>query len=255
MNYKKIAETAMLAGKIMLESNAETYRVEETVEHILKISKLEVTEAFVLTTGITLTLDDSSIEAITLVRRVKNRGVDLANIHKVNHISRQLCAGNISIDQAHAQLSQLSPFNYTSAEFYIANILLAVCFTIMLGGNAFDSLVTFINTVVMIIIWSIAKHLKMSLFIKNVISCFVMAAIGSTFTHLFTSELSLNAILVGSIMPMVPGTIITNAIRDTFHGDYTSGVARSIEAILIGFSIAIGVTLGVILTNGGKFIV
>ena len=37
--YKKIAEVAVLAGRIMLESQAESYRIEDTVERILKTSQ------------------------------------------------------------------------------------------------------------------------------------------------------------------------------------------------------------------------
>lgn len=254
MNYKKIADTAMLAGQIMLESNAETYRVEETVEHILKISNLQTTEAFVLTTGITLTLDDETIEAITLVRRVKNRSVNLSNIHEVNTISRLLSSRTISIDQAYEKLKQLTPYHYTKSEFYIANTLLALSFTVLLGGNWFDTFITLLNVLIMTVIWLIAERLKTTAFIRNVLSCFIMAIVGSAFAHLFTTELSLNAILIGNVMPMVPGTLITNAIRDTFHGDYTSGVARGIEAILVGLSIALGISIGLILTNGGQFI-
>ena len=35
MDFELYMDTAVLAGKIMLESNAETYRVEETVTRIL----------------------------------------------------------------------------------------------------------------------------------------------------------------------------------------------------------------------------
>ena len=42
MDYKLLMNTAMLAGKLMLENGAETYRVEDTMHHILKTSHLEV---------------------------------------------------------------------------------------------------------------------------------------------------------------------------------------------------------------------
>ena len=35
---KKLMDTAMLAGQIMLECNAESYRVEETMNYILSTS-------------------------------------------------------------------------------------------------------------------------------------------------------------------------------------------------------------------------
>ena len=61
MNYKLIMNTAVLAGEIMLSSGAETYRVEDTMCHILRTSKCEKIEAFALMTGIVTTLDDEKL--------------------------------------------------------------------------------------------------------------------------------------------------------------------------------------------------
>ena len=51
MNYSKLMDTAILAGEIMLKSGAESYRVEGTMNYILKTSNLEITEAFAITTS------------------------------------------------------------------------------------------------------------------------------------------------------------------------------------------------------------
>ena len=49
------------------------------------------------------------------------------------------------------------------------------------------------------------------------------------------------AIIIGAIMPLLPGLAITNAIRDTVNGDLVSGVARAAEALLKAVAIAAGV--------------
>ncbi|NEW63297.1 threonine/serine exporter [Granulicatella sp. zg-ZJ] len=254
VDYKKIADIALLAGKIMLESNAETYRVEETVEHILKLSLLEHTEAFVLPTGIMITLDDTSIKAISLIHRVKTRTTDLRKIHKVNDISRNLCANRLSIEDAYEQLTTLDEQEYSQLSIDIATLILAIGFTIMLGGNIYDSTVTLLNAIFLVLIFRVGRFLKSTTFFSNVIASIIAAIIGTIFVKQFPHHLSLDAIMVGSIMPMVPGTIITNAIRDTFHGDYLSGFARCAEAVIIALSIALGVAVGLILSGGGNLI-
>mgnify|MGYP002754963606 CR=1 FL=1 len=105
--YKKIAEVAVLAGRIMLESQAESYRIEDTVERILKTSQCQTTEVFANTTGLFVTLDDPSIEPITIVRRIKHRGTHLRKIHHVNNISRQLTKGEISLEEARVRLEKV----------------------------------------------------------------------------------------------------------------------------------------------------
>ena len=44
--------------------------------------------------------------------------------------------------------------------------------------------------------------------------------------------INLDTVVIGSIMPLVPGVAITNAVRDTLQGDYISGCARILEAFL-----------------------
>ena len=58
MDYKLLMNTAILAGETMLKSGAETYRVEDTINRILKTSNAQTVETVVLMTGIFVTLDD-----------------------------------------------------------------------------------------------------------------------------------------------------------------------------------------------------
>ena len=55
IDYKLLANTAMLAGEIMLCSGAETYRVEDTMYHILKTSNIESTQVIAMMTGLVVT--------------------------------------------------------------------------------------------------------------------------------------------------------------------------------------------------------
>jgi uncharacterized membrane protein YjjP (DUF1212 family) len=78
--------------------------------------------------------------------------------------------------------------------------------------------------------------------------CFVLAYLTMICTKYFTGT-DQNLIIIGSIMPLVPGVPITNAIRDTLQGDYNSGTARAMEAFVISLGIAVGVGLGIGLFN------
>jgi len=56
---------------------------------------------------------------------------------------------------------------------------------------------------------------------------------------------SIDTIIIGAIMPFVPGLILTNAVRDFIYGDLLSGSSRFFEAILVGTSVAVGVSFGI----------
>ena len=57
----------------------------------------------------------------------------------------------------------------------------------------------------------------------------------------------MDVVISGSILPLLPGVAITNAIRDTLQGDYMSGGARAVEAFVMAASIAIGIGCGLAL--------
>ncbi len=67
-----------------------------------------------------------------------------------------------------------------------------------------------------------------------------MAALSAMIlTHLGLAE-HLDIVIISSIMLLVPGLAITNAIRDTVSGDLLSGISRTVEAFLVAVAIAIG---------------
>ena len=55
--------------------------------------------------------------------------------------------------------------------------------------------------------------------------------------------------IVGAMMPLVPGLAMTSAIRDVLQGDYISAGSRALEAIMIAASVALGVGAGIALSD------
>lgn len=105
--YRLLMDTALLAGKIMLQSGAETYRVEDTICRILHTSGLETAETFATVTGLFVTLADPSIDAITKITRVSEKQSNLSQVYEVNDVSRRLCCGVISVEEAYQELLRI----------------------------------------------------------------------------------------------------------------------------------------------------
>ena len=51
----------------------------------------------------------------------------------------------------------------------------------------------------------------------------------------------ISSMIIGSVIPMIPGVAFTNAIRDIAGGDYISGSVRMLDAMLSFLCIAAGV--------------
>lgn len=170
MDYKLLVETAILAGKIMMESNAESYRVEDTMVRVLKISQLQTTEAFAITTALVATLDDPSIDAITVVRRISVRSTNLNKIANVNTICRNFTSGRCTLNEAYSALKGIQVDQYKPLTKDLSIILMTAFFALLLAGGIIEILGAGINGLLIILINKLDKRLGMDGFIKNAIT-------------------------------------------------------------------------------------
>lgn len=258
MNYKLIMDTAVLAGEIMLSSGAETYRVEDTMCHILRTSKCEKIEAFALMTGIVSTIDDACLEQpMTVLKTINDRTTNLNNVIKVNEISRAYCGGRITLEEAYEKLHNVQEKQYNSAVLNIATALIGTGFAMMLGGTLEDVLAATIIGLCLACCLLLGKKIRMNGIICDIFSCLVMTLFTMGLMNSVMPSINMDIVIVSVIMPIVPGVAITNAIRDTLQGDYLSGCARILEAFLKAASIALGVGLGMAVFEfiaGGGFL-
>ncbi|EOD00646.1 Protein of unknown function DUF1212 [Caldisalinibacter kiritimatiensis] len=113
-------------------------------------------------------------------------------------------------------------------------------FCLMFGGSMLDFIATFfISSIVVLISAHLGKR-NVTFFLSNVIGS-IAATILAIIFSMTSLSFSIDKIIIGSIMPLVPGVAITNAIRDSISGDFLSGLSRSLEAIIIALAIAFGV--------------
>lgn len=67
-----------------------------------------------------------------------------------------------------------------------------------------------------------------------------LAAIGLRQLNLINN---LNYLIIGSVMPLVPGVALTNALRDLIAGHLISGLARMVAGTLSALAIGGGIAV------------
>ena len=225
-----LLETCLLAGKIMIESDAEMYRVEDTMSRIALASGNYRMVSYVTQTGLFVGIDGTS--TIRMVQVMK-RGIDLEKISRVNQLSRAYVAGDFSLEELLNKLKVID--SIVSAAVVSATIM------ILFGGVWSDLFLTFlIGGCGYSLYYFSLKFLKIKFLSEFLASLFIgAAAILSVKLGLGQSQ---DLIIIGCVMPLVPGVQITNALRDLLAGHYLSGVSRGTEALMtsgmIGFGIA-----------------
>ena len=250
MDYELYMDTAVLAGKIMLESNAETYRVEETVTRILKKTNLEMIDAIAITTGLIATLDSPNMDAITVVKRISNRTTNLNKITKVNDVSRRFTEGIITIQEAYSFLQNIDEIQYDAFRKNLAIFSFIQMILIMYGGKWIDFIFLLPISATVTLITHYGRRWMVRPFILDMVASFIIALLTSFITRVVPLGLQDDLLIVSAIMPLLPGTAMTNGVRDIFKGDYMSGGAKVLEAFVIAIFIAIGIGSGLVI--GGR---
>lgn len=243
-----IMEVCLLAGKIMLQSGAETYRVEDTMNRIAQACAIYEAHSYVTPTGIFLSIQGEHREAEqTKFLRISERLIDLNKIALVNDISRRLSTGDISLTEAYLNLreiDQAKPLYSTQLQILCAAVASGF-FSMMYGGSWLDFAFAFLAGGIGYLIYINANKMVKVKFFSEVLTSFIIGAISYFLYHLVPNS-HVDKIIIGSIMTLVPGVLITNAVRDLMAGDLVSGLARSAEAFFT--ALAVGTGVAVILT-------
>ncbi|MGX7108494.1 threonine/serine exporter family protein [Facklamia miroungae] len=248
--YKKVFKLARLAGKILLESNAEEHRVEDTTLRILQTTGLDSPSTYSNTTGLFLSLTDTELIEYSFsdIVRINQRRNNIQHIVKVNDISRAYVAGEISVDQAYNELKNIQPDNYGFLVKYI-NLGLIVLFVILFGGNASDMLAAFFVGAVLLGLEYWRKTTYLTDFFFNIISIAIGSLIIKWLDTAFPATIHPILILGAIIMPTYPVASATNAMRDILKGNNLAGIIKGLDAVMVIISLTIGYTISILLSQ------
>lgn len=245
-----ILQLAAFAGKIILTSGAEVYRVEEIVTKVGQKFNLKV-DCFATLTCIIASGKNGQGEIVSLVERISSRSTDLDKIHQVNELVNNM--DKFTFSELHCKLEEIErAAEYPFKMKLFASALGGASFVASFKGDENDFAVTFIAGAFIALFQYIVSHLKLNSFFTNLISGSICTFVCCFFFKVgFISTPSIS--IISTLMLLVPGVSFINSIRDIIAGDLVAGTSRAMEVIMIGFSIAIGagLVLRLFLGNGG----
>lgn len=231
----------MLAGKIMLQSGAETYRVEDTMKRIAEAYGCTSVQSFAMPTGVHFSVNEAEASHFL---RVSSRATDLHKIADVNAISRKIVRGKIPLYEAVPLLEMVehSRQTFTHGIQVIAAAFVSGSFTIMFGGAWPDFLPAFLTggLAYAVMLWVV--HVIDTRFIADFFASIIIGFLAYV-SIIIGFGASLDKIIIGAVMPLVPGMPITNAVRDLLAGHLVAGVSKGVEAGLTAVAIGAGVAV------------
>lgn len=234
-----LIDTCLLAGKIMMESGSEVYRVEDTMNRIAENANEPDSNSYVTATGIFMGLKSSRY---TQIENVGERNINLEKVQAVNQLSREFAEKKVNLTTLYQQLKKIDKetpefpllFQILSAAFLSAFLM------VLFGGS-------WLNFIPTLLIGGVGYSVKYGIkqffdlrFFDSFLASLIIGILALIATQI-NSAVSFDYICIGAVMPLVPGVAITASLRDILAGHLVSGLVRGTEAIIIAAAIAIGI--------------
>lgn len=223
----------------MMEGGAETYRAEDTMDRMAISQKLTQSQSFVTPTGI---IFSGNKNLPTRLVRINNRATDLEKIALVNAVSRKLANAEISVEEAYETLMKIDK-EHKQYPFWIQIIAASIAsgaFLILFGSSLLNVPTAMIAGGFGFSVATLLERRTRVKFVAEFIAALVISVMA-----IFSVENGVgnevDKIIIGSVMPLVPGLLITNAIRDLMAGHFVSGLSKGAEAFLTATAIGAGV--------------
>lgn len=244
-----VLEAITEAGLAMMASGAEVSRVEDTVERLAHAYGVPAIDVVALPTALFVATPEG-----TLLRRIRRRSVNLAAIAAINQLSRDVAADPVPVSQFREKLTQartLAPYGPGKSLIFAG--LAAGLISQLMGGRLVDILPAALSGILTQLVRQRLRNTTIAGSLADMMSAVVavIPALAAAQDPIFQP----GAILVGGIMILAPGLLLTTAVRDGIAGDLLSAAGRLLEAILIGAAVAAGASLPlyVYLAMGGRW--
>ncbi len=252
-----VMQLSALMGELLLKNGGEIYRVQDTLNRIIDACGFPNHNVFVISNGIFMTINEGMPDACSSVRYVPLGSVNLENIASLNQISRDICSGNLTRDEAYEQLLLIQkPAPENKALMTLACGFASAGFCVLFGGTLSDGTAAFlVGLLLQVILYGLSGRRLITRFPSHIIAAFCVT-MASALCMLTGLPLHFDRIVIGAIIPLVPGYSLTTSIRDFFNSDFLSGLIHLLDAVCLALCIAVGVGSGVKLIAwlGGGFV-
>ena len=191
---------------------------------------LHDTYSFVTSTAIIFSLNDRTS---TRLIRIRERTTDLEKIALTNSLSRKISNNQLTIDEAKTELIHLrrASLQYSFFMNFLAAFIACGFFLFMFGGASDFWIACLAGGAAFLTFSFVQKYIQIKFFSEFVASA-VVISIAAIFTKIGIAK-NQDIITIASVMPLVPGILITNAIRDLLAGELLAGMSRGVEAALL----------------------
>lgn len=227
--------------KMLTESGAEIYRVEESAKHIFSAYGYKNVDVYATTSNIIISVEAEDSTIKTHTKRIEKISTDIEKIDRLNALVRHISDNKSDFNYIEEQIEKIEKTKKFPTVVNIAFYgVIAGAFYLFFGGR---SVLEFLLSCIIGLGTGVLSFCFDKLDFNKVLGKFIQSFV-ATLLAVILKKMGLVShleyIIIGNIMTLIPGIGLTNSLRDLFVGDNISGVLRLIEAVLSALAIACG---------------
>ena len=234
-------DVAIEIGSAVLRSGGDVHRVEDTMTRICRAYGASQVDVFAIPSLITAEITMPDGEKVSGMCRIKSTYLHLSRLEEFNALSRDVCGKPEPPARVRERIASIRRLRRIPEWLCcVGGMLGAGGFTVFAGGTLRDGLCSALIGALIVL----EQHHRL---VRESINPMGITAAGSFLSGLLavlcvTAGLgqNLDAIIIGTIMPEIPGLSFGDALRDLLCGDTVSGTLRLVQAVLRALIMALG---------------
>ena len=245
---KELLPCMLRIGEALVVAGADVNHVERLLRQIGCAYGAKRTDVFVIPSCIfaTMTLPDNT--QFTQTRVVGNLSIDFFKLERLCTLVRSVKHCPLPPSELRRRFEEIEEEGLSRHRHYIGGVLMVVSYCVFFGGNALEALISGVFAVILCFLMDKFYKFTPNIIGFNFISTFVMGILIGLTCKLVPGIIP-DPIIAGVIMLIIPGLMLTNAIRDMLSGSPLSGLLRFVESVLFTVAMVFGFLIAMILVG------
>ena len=250
-HFDRVLALALGIGAGLLSCGASVSRVEMAVKLICLSCGAKEVNVMALPSVINCSIRLADGSEVSQMKRNCEVTNNFRRMEMYNQLSRDVCAKKLTAEEAELELEHIAvDRGYSLPVSVLSGGLVAGIFTVYFGGALIDSIPSFIVGCLMMYVNILLSRRDFNSYARTFVLSLLGGALSILLSRLFIvfgAHCSVSMVSIGTIMVVVPGLLICNAVRDMFSGDIYSGSFELLNGLLTILAIAAGYSSSIII--------
>ncbi len=227
---------------LLLQHGAESMLVEQLSSRLGRALGVERVESSISANAVVLTtiIDDF---CLTSTRKNNDRGINMHVVTQMQHIVIMTEHKLLDVNDVAKRLANIKPLRYPRWLMVAIVGLSCGCFSRLNGGGWDAFVITLFASGLAMYVRQVLTSRQMNPLINFCITAFVATSASGLLMRLPAFAGASLVAMPASVLLLVPGFPLINAVADMFKGHVNTGLARWAMASLLTLSICIGIVL------------